>query len=222
MKIRIDLPENTSYVGGTVNGNDVLFENIGGNTWETDVPRAYDNQYTLDLQLVDEAGNTSSYTGTFEYEIPIFIYDRTQEDVDRVKELNGKYLDGTITEREKAEWHGHMKGALNAWDLRRIERNTELIGEYVAVLVTTNTEWDVCDLPRESDYKRIRDNVERIREFGDGMPFIPETPVQPLNTYQKWNDIEKILHDIFWLYIGNYNNRAYCGEISCGEEIGVI
>lgn len=162
------------------------------------------------------------YIGTGEYETPIFVYDRTQEDVDRVRELNRKYLEGTITEQEKEEWTGHMKGALNAWDLRRIERNTELIGGYVTVPVTVKTGWGVCDLPRESDYKRIRDNVERIREFGAGMPSIPETPVQPLNTYQKWNDIEKILHDIFWLYIGNYNNKDYCGEISCGEEIGVI
>ena len=129
-----------------------------------------------------------------------FVIDRTQDDIDQKTE----------------------KGYINASDLVRVESNTEQIAGCVAVPATVYKAWTVGDLPRVSDYERIIGNVERIRNGYVVLPDTPETPTQPLNTWQKWNAIERILHDIFGIYDSNLKNRNYCGEISAGEEIGVI
>lgn len=128
-----------------------------------------------------------------------FVYDRSAQDV---------------LQRTK-------KGVLNAEDINRIENNTGDIADKIAVPVTVKS-WSVGGLPRVSDYKRIRDNVERIRQGYGIRSDTPVTPEQPLNTYQKWNDIERILFDVNDLYDRTENARAYCGEIFAGEGVGIL
>ena len=53
--------------------------------------------------MYDEAGNKSTYENTIEYILPWFIYDRTQEDVDRVQELRNIGWEN-MTDSEKTEW----------------------------------------------------------------------------------------------------------------------
>lgn len=62
-----------------------------------------------------------------------WVYDRTQEDVERAKLLTQKYAAGAITETEKKEWASGMKGALNASDLNRIEGNIREIAGILAI-----------------------------------------------------------------------------------------
>ncbi len=204
MLITVNLESNTGsdilYVGGTVNGVGYTFDG-GGGVWRVNVPKSVDDYYHLDLQMVDEAGNTSTYSGTFFYPLPEFVYDRTQADID------------------SRTW----KGFLNASDLNRIDRVTELIGGYISVPVSVKYDWDIGGLPRAADFDRIQENVTNIRAGYAVYPNTPKVPDRPYNHYQKWNDIEKILHDVFYIYIGNYNNKIYCGdEAYCGEEIGVL
>ncbi len=201
MELRINVGSEISYVGGTVNGAEYLFDNLGFGAFRVDVPKSDDDLYYLDLQLIDEAGNVGAYVGTHEYYLPVFIYDRTQEDIDnKVK-----------------------KAFINASDLNRIDRNTELIGEYIGIPVSIKKNWTREGFPRQSDYSRIGENIQKIR---DGYAVYDETPLvpkHPFNTFQKWNDIEKILHDVFFIYIFNYNNMEYCGDgYLCGEDIGVL
>lgn len=226
MQISINVGSDIMYVGGIVNGIEVLFDGIDGHTFIADVEQSADDKYALDLQLVDEAGNTSEYKDTFEYILPFFVYDRKQEDVDRVKELNEKYLNGTITEEEKQEWNTGiygkvgLKGALNLSDLKRIENNTQIIGGLVSAVVNVKS-WEYGDIPRVSDYRRIKDNVQKIKDAFMVHHDTPEVPEQPLNTYQKWNDIEKILHDVYYIYVRLKNSYYYCDtEMYAGEGIG--
>ena len=128
-----------------------------------------------------------------------FVYDRSAQDV---------------LQRTK-------KGMLNAEDINRIENNTGDIADKIAVPVTVKS-WSVGGLPRVSDYKRIRDNVDRIRQGYGIRSDTPVTPEHPLNTYQKWNDIERILFDVNDLYDRTENARAYCGEIFAGEGVGIL
>ena len=128
-----------------------------------------------------------------------FVYDRSAQDVLQMTK----------------------KGVLNAEDINRIENNTGDIADKIAVPVTVKS-WPVGGLPRVSDYKRIRDNVERIRQGYGIRSDTPATPEQPLNTYQKWNDIERILFDVNDLYDRTENARAYCGEIFAGEGVGIL
>lgn len=149
-----------------------------------------------------------------------FIYDRTQKDVDRAAELNKKYAGGRITESEKQEWMGNLKGALNLSDLNRIEGNLDALARLFQTTVQIKN-WVCGEIPRAGDYKRILDNVQKIRDAWFVPSHTPPTPVQPLNTYGKWNDIERILHDLHETYERYRNNICYCGaETYAGEGIG--
>ena len=157
-----------------------------------------------------------------------FVYDRTQADVDRVKYLNERYISGTITEEEKREWNTGingsvgLKGAFNLSDIQRIEENCRTIGEVLSADIDTK-EWEYGDIPRVSDYLRIRDNVQRIKDVYPGISSIPQVPEQPLNTHKKWNDIEKILHDVYSIYVRIQNSYYYCGDVMyAGEGIGEL
>ena len=201
MQISIDVGSSVVYVGGIVNGVEKIFGQIGSTgIWTANVDQAEDSTYVLNLEVIDEAGNHSTYTNKIIYELPSFVYDRTQKDIE---------------ERT-------AKAYLNAKDLNRIERDIEIIAEYLNIGVTIKT-WEIGNLPRASDFERILKNVQLLVEAYIIRKDTPVAPVQPLNTYQKWNDIEHILHDLFWIYIGNLNNIYYCGEsVCCGDEIGVI
>lgn len=128
-----------------------------------------------------------------------FVYDRSAQDV---------------LQRTK-------KGVLNAEDLNRIESNTETIAGKIAVPVTVKS-WPVGGLPRVSDYMRILYNVERIRQGYGIRSDTPETPEQPLNDFQKWNDIERILFDVNDIYEKTESAKVYCGEIFAGEGVGTL
>lgn len=156
-----------------------------------------------------------------------FIYDRTQKDVDKVIELNKKYLSGAITYDEIRKWNtgingeAGLKGAFNLSDINRNEHNCQIIGGVLATTISVK-EWEYGDIPKISDYSRIRENVQKIRSAFITYSDTPEVPEQPLNTYQKWNDIERILHDVYYIYTRFQESRYYCGEIYAGEGIGDI
>lgn len=74
-----------------------------------------------------------------------WITDRTQADIDRVKEIAVKARTGTWTEEEQQEWAAGMKGALSYTDYNRIEGGIkELAGivgaDYSARIVQKRTE----------------------------------------------------------------------------------
>lgn len=60
-----------------------------------------------------------------------WITDRTQADVDRVKELTAKARTGTWTEEEQLEWASGMKGALSYTDYSRIENGIKELAEII-------------------------------------------------------------------------------------------
>lgn len=130
-----------------------------------------------------------------------FVYDRTKDDIEKRTQ----------------------KAFINASDLNRIEKNAEMIGQRISVSISVKTDWETGGIPKHSDYRRIEENTGMIRAgymVHDDTPAVPE---RPYNTFQKWNDIEKILYDVFFIYVKNFGNVIYCGDgFSCGDEIGVI
>nr|DAV99260.1 MAG TPA: hypothetical protein [Caudoviricetes sp.] len=62
-----------------------------------------------------------------------WITDRTQADVDRVKELTAKAKTGTWTTAEQQEWAAGMKGALSYTDYARIEQGMKELADIVGV-----------------------------------------------------------------------------------------
>ena len=145
------------------------------------------------------------------------ITDRSQSDVKRVLELLQKGWIN-LTENEKEEWNSGLKGTLNTSDLERIQNNIQLISDVLELGLTISV---VPELPTISFYDEIRENTERIRGAYMIHANTPTVPEQPLNTFEKWNNIEKILEDVYGILLNNFN--YYCGnEIYAGEETGLL
>lgn len=156
-----------------------------------------------------------------------FVYDRNILDISEAKELTEKIQTtgfSSLTENEKQKWQSGLKGTLNYTDLNRIEGNSLELAQMVGVSVDApKTNWTMTDIPTQRDFKRIRDNVQKIRSSNYVYSDTPVTPELPLNRYEKINDIEKILFDVYDMYTRNMSAIYYVGEIwDEDEEIGVI
>ena len=150
------------------------------------------------------------------------IFDRSPSDIVKLQSfLDRGYKN--LTADEKSEWlNTNFKGALNISDLNRIEQNMNVLSVILGLTITVKT-WQETDIPTNTDFTRIRNNLALIREQAELMGLIydltPEVPNLPFNHYQKINDIEKIIFDIYTLYTNKY---YYCGqEVYCGENIGL-
>lgn len=153
------------------------------------------------------------------------VFDRTQNDVDLALTLKSRIIsDGfnSLSDDEQLEWLAGLKGCLNYTDLNRIENNCSIISNLLNLGLTTFNGWNVSKELDTSNLNRIKSNVSIIRSS----PFVykdtPTVPELPYNTYQKINDIEKILFDVYSLASGNLENVYYTSEIYCDDEIGEI
>ena len=145
------------------------------------------------------------------------ITDRTQSDVQRVLELlNTKWSEFSAEDKEK--WLSGEKGAINRTDYERIQNNIQLLSDVLELDLVVSI---VPPIPTQSFFDEILQNTDTIRGAYMIHADTPQTPVHPLNTYQKWNDIEKILDDVYGILLNNFN--YYCGnEIYAGEETGLL
>ena len=142
------------------------------------------------------------------------ITDRTQADVNRVKELAAKGKAGTWTEAERAEWLAGMKGAYNYTDFNRVESAVAEIASILGVYVDTVTTWSAANIPTEADTIRYLSNVRRLKTVCQGLAGTPNAPESMRGfTYKEANDIEKILTDIETVIY----SWTRCGEVYCGE-----
>lgn len=155
------------------------------------------------------------------------IFDRTDEDVLKVQtyDLIGyKYL----TNEQKSEWDNGLKGALNYKDLNRIEGNIEYLEDvYGAEGLDIKTNWIYTDIPKTSDFQRILNNIEALSELYEVFDTTPNIPNIPINTYQKINDIEKILYDMYWIFENKSlafarDDKIYGAELYANDDITVI
>lgn len=153
------------------------------------------------------------------------VFDRTQNDVDLALTLKSRIIsDGfnSLSDDEQLEWLAGLKGCLNYTDLNRIENNCSIISNLLNLGLTTFNGWNVSKELDTSNLNRIKSNVSIIRSS----PFVYKdtltVPELPYNTYQKINDIEKILFDVYSLASGNLENVYYTSEIYCDDEIGEI
>lgn len=145
------------------------------------------------------------------------VTDRKQSDVERIRELLEKGWEN-FTEGEKTEWCAGMKGALNASDLDRVQNNIQLLSEVLEIELNVS---DTPEFPTKAFFDEIITNTEAIRNAYCIHDTTPVTPQEPLNTFQKWNDIEKILTDVYEILLNNF--YYYCGnDIYAGEETGLL
>ena len=147
----------------------------------------------------------------------MWITDRTQSDVDRVKEIAAKARTDTWTEAEQAEWVAGMKGALSYTDFNRIESGVLKLANILGASVNVKTDWSVSGYLTTSDASRWLANIESIRSKNSGSLKISQTSTPTSMdklTFDTMNQIESILEDIETLaktYV------TFSGEYMTGE-----
>lgn len=151
------------------------------------------------------------------------ITDRTKADVDRWAELKAKGL-ANMTEAEKAEWMGFLKGSYNFTDMNRVEEAVVALSErmhemgYPHDALTTKTDWNYWSVPTRTDMIRYFGNVATIRA---AIPVYGTTPATPtVNSrfnYSRANDLEKILVDVDEILTNIPKAMHYAGEVFSGE-----
>lgn len=145
------------------------------------------------------------------------VTDRTQNDIDRIYALLEKGWQN-FTDDEKTEWSCGMKGALNTSDLERIQNNIQLLSDVLELDLSVES---VPELPTDTFFDNIIENTESIRSAYCIHSTTPGTPSAPLNTFEKWNDIERILTDVYEILLNNF--YYYCGsEIYAGDDTGLL
>lgn len=214
--ISLDLPSSIVYVAGQVNGVVTVFnqDDLTG-TWRAYVDASENDLYHIDLEIYDEAGNVGYYDQVISYILPVFVYDRTQDDVDRVYALR-RIGWANLTEEQRAEWMRGLKGCLNKSDLKRVENDIHVIAQLLGMDIHSNKD-NIPDIPDDLYFVTLLTNVTKLMESGYRYQNTPKLPTVPLTTYQKWNDIEHILHDIYVIYMDSAASYDYAGEIYAGD-----
>lgn len=153
------------------------------------------------------------------------ITDRTAGDVSRIAYLRTKRWQD-MTADEQSEWISELKGAYNASDLNRVEEAVRYLTVQLKEMgypldLVVFTDWTRESKPNTEDLARYFSNIARLRVLlpavYESTPPAPEADLAAF-TYEKANDLEKILLDIeeimgkiadSWLYLGD----LYMGEV---------
>lgn len=184
----------------------------------------------------------------------IFIFDRTQADVDLLKTLNAKInLVGweNLTVVEQEQWMSgagedlyavedqsvsvdgyeltvssrYVRGALNYYDLNRIEENCLELQQWLdsygyLCSVNVKTNWTIYDFLTLEDWNRIKQNVLNLVECYYLLPTSPEIDLLSLNAdWTQANNVEETLSDISVLIERMIDGFLYCGTFYSGQEM---
>lgn len=145
------------------------------------------------------------------------VTDRRQSDVEYVLELLEKGWEN-FTDDERTAWNNGLKGSQNRSDYERIQNNIQLLSDVLELELTVN---EVPENPTPIFFKNVLDNTEKIRGAYCIHNTTPATPKAPINKYQKVNDIEQILFDVYEILLNNFH--YYCGnEIYAGDSTGLL
>lgn len=219
--LRVSLPSEIIYVSGTVNGKAYTWTLVDG-SWQAIVDRAADDTYAVALTAVNALGTSASYTLTLYYGMLNLITDRTQADVDRVRQLAQKGF-GNMTADEKTEWLNGLKGAYNASDLNRVGAAVAYVagrlkGYGYAVSVSPRQDWQVSDIPTPESMTAYLADVAALRAALTVAADTPEVPEDMERlTWQEANNIEQILLDVDELLTRMAAAWFYSGDLYAGE-----
>lgn len=114
-------------------------------------------------------------------------------------------------------------GVLNASDLNRIDGNMQELANNLGVTIAPAKNWTNSSIPVVSDYERIIDSTKAVRSALKVPEPMPEVPAMPLNSFDKYNAIEKIQLMLYTQYRLLQDAKIFAGEgYYSGDKIGVI
>ena len=152
--------------------------------------------------------------------IDTLITDRTQADVERVRELAEKGFAG-MTAGEQAEWLAGMKGAYNASDLNRVGTALNYLAGRLASICgrsiawTAKTDWAVTDIITASQAAEYRRQIQDIRDALAYPAGTPDAPELGRLTYTDANNIERILKLCEDLIVNVAKSFRHTGAAEC-------
>lgn len=163
--------------------------------------------------------------------IDTLITDRTQADVDRIRELARKLNDLTATEAERVEWNSLiLKGSYEHTDLNRVAEAVEYLDEYLRLqgyqtgvipvqVAAGRYRWQENELATPLQMAQYLQNIQALR---DVLPVYATTPTVPGitdgMTTALANAIEQILVDLESTIKAMMKTRVSCGDAYCGGE----
>lgn len=130
--------------------------------------------------------------------IVTLVTDRTQADVERVRELAAKGF-AAMTAAEQAEWLAGMKGAYNASDMNRVGTALNYLAGRLGTICgrsiawSAKTDWAATDIATASQAAEYRQHIQDIRNALTYPAGTPDAPSLNHLTYASANDIERIL-----------------------------
>ena len=156
------------------------------------------------------------------------IFDRTQEDVDRVWELKNKILEGgglsALTFEEYAEFMAGMKGSYNQKDLNRIGEAIAYLVERMKDLaiyddtIVPNTDWVMGEWVTQSKIDNLLSCLTKLRAKLSLPANAPAVPATLDNlVYQTANEIEELLYIIDGRITQTTSAFPYTGVRYCGQ-----
>ena len=220
--LSVALPSSTLYVSGTVNGVPTTWTLREDNIWDTVADRAEDDTYLVDLTAISSSGQSTHAVFTLYYGLLQLITDRTQADVDYVRQLSAIGW-ANMSASQRVDWQSNLKGAYNASDLNRVGSAVNYVANRLgeqgySVEVSPKTTWQESDIPTEADMEAYRSDVKTIRSVMTVPSSTPPVPEDMAGlTYIEANNIEQILLDVDALVTEMINAYFYSDEISCGE-----
>jgi len=179
--ISVLMATNIVQVIGTINGAQVDFILTAPQIWTAEAARAETGRYELIITAIDGNNNLYPYH-IVEYFFQGWtppIFNRNQWDIERDREL----------------------GFLNYQDLLRIEYNCKYLSDTLRgygylVYLNLKLDWNMEDLPYQSEMARIINNLSCIQNSFYRSATSPELPDNIVSwNYTKLNDIEKVLYD---------------------------
>ena len=222
--LTVTLATDIVYVEGTVNSVPVTWTKVSTSDWQATADRAADDIYRLNLTLINSLGTSTTTELTLYYGLLNLVTDRTSADVQKVARYIAKGWAG-MSEDERAEWLGGMKGAYNYIDLNRVGAAVEYITTRLnaaGYLVKTAPKqgWTLGAIPTSAEMSGYLGDVRALRDaVSDALPgTTPELPssMERLD-WRGANAIEHVLLDVNAV-IDRINARSvYAGEFFAGE-----
>lgn len=159
------------------------------------------------------------------YELPIMytlITDRTQADVDLVRQLAAKGQAG-MTANELSLWLSDLKGSYNRADLNRVGKAINYISARLELAGYTGTapvktDWTDADIwitqAQLESYRRALLELRAALNISAQLPAVPNSYARL--TYQKANDIERLLTLIFEALNNIDASAVFSGQANSG------
>ena len=222
--LTVTLATDIVYVEGTVNSVPVTWTKVSTSDWQATADRAADDIYRLNLTLINSLGTSTTTELTLYYGLLNLVTDRTSADVQKVARYIAKGW-ASMSEDERAEWLGGMKGAYNYIDLNRVGAAVEYITTRLnaaGYLVKTAPKqgWTLGAIPTSAEMSGYLGDVRALRDaVSDALPdTTPELPssMERLD-WRGANAIEQVLLDVNAV-VDRINARSvYAGEFFAGE-----